>query len=42
MHKPIFVYVACTDIEESRKIAGHCVQERLAASANIFPIMESF
>ena len=38
---PIFVYVACKDIQEARKIAGHCVEERLAVSVNIFPNMES-
>ena len=38
----IFIYVACNDLKEARKIAGHCVSERLAASANIIPNMESF
>ena len=38
----IFIYVACNDLKEARKIAGHCVSERLAASANIIPTMESF
>ena len=38
----IFVYVACADITEARKIAGYCVSEKLAASANIIPTMESF
>lgn len=38
----IFVYVACKDLKQARKIAGLCVESRLVASANIFPNMESF
>lgn len=38
----IFIYIACKNVVEARKIAGHCVSERLAASANILPEMESF
>ena len=41
MANPVFIYIACKNIEEARKIAGHCTQERLAASANIFPVMET-
>lgn len=41
MTDAIFVYVSCKDIRQARKIAGHCVTERLAACANIFPSMES-
>jgi periplasmic divalent cation tolerance protein len=37
----IFIYVACGDIKEARKIAGHCVTERLAACGNILHSMES-
>ena len=37
----IFVYVACKTMKEARKIAGHCVENRFAASANILPHMES-
>tara|TARA_B100001750_G_C15171144_1_gene429326 strand:+ start:173 stop:499 length:327 start_codon:yes stop_codon:yes gene_type:complete len=38
----IFIYIACHDVVEARKIAGYCVSERMAASANIIPGMESF
>ncbi len=37
----IFIYIACGDIKEARKIAGHCVTERLAACGNILHSMES-
>jgi len=37
----IFVYICCKNVQEARKIAGHCVSERLAASGNILPNMES-
>lgn len=37
----IFIYIACKTVEEARKIAGHCVEERLAACGNILPNMES-
>lgn len=39
--EPIFVYISCKDIKQARKIAGHCVSERLAACGNILPTMES-
>ena len=38
----VFIYIACRDVTEARKIAGYCVGERMAASANIIPGMESF
>lgn len=38
---PIYVYISCNDVKEARKIAGHCVQERIAASANVLPAIES-
>lgn len=37
----IFIYVSCKDLKEARKIAGHCVTERLAACGNILHSMES-
>jgi periplasmic divalent cation tolerance protein len=37
----IFVYVSCGDVKEARKIAAHCVSERVAACGNILPQMES-
>lgn len=41
MSKPIFVYIACKTVQEARKIAGYCVENRLAACGNILPNMES-
>jgi periplasmic divalent cation tolerance protein len=41
MTNAIFIYVACGDIKEARKIAAHCVSKRLVACGNIFPHMES-
>jgi periplasmic divalent cation tolerance protein len=39
--KAIFIYIACKTVQEARKIAGYCVTERLVASGNILPQMES-
>lgn len=41
MSKHIFIYIACGDIKEARKIAGYCVSERLVSCGNILPQMES-
>jgi uncharacterized protein involved in tolerance to divalent cations len=41
MLEAIYIYVTCSDIKEARKIAGHCVTERIAACGNIYPNIES-
>ncbi len=34
----IFIYVVCANKTEARKIAEACVEKKLAACANMFPI----
>ena len=37
----LFAYVTCASIVEAKKIGRACVEGRLAACANIFPIMHT-
>jgi periplasmic divalent cation tolerance protein len=38
---PVMVYCPCRNADEARSIAKACIQEKLAACANIVPAVES-
>lgn len=41
MKDVILVYCTCKDLDEARRIAEICVENRLAACANLLPTMHS-
>lgn len=41
MKQIVFLYVTCKNAEEARKIAKDLIQSRMAACANIVPVIES-
>lgn len=42
MTDKIIVYSTCSGVEEARKLAGHLIEQRLAACVNVLPGVDSF